>query len=414
MPSIRSFRGYLVAAERVHEVVSPAYDALTPQQRHEYALEHPQNYVNVMRSQDEFPQDECPDLGELLQTNKDKLTKLLDGGAFREIQDQCLFIYRLRVDDHEQTGLVAEVPIKEYQDGVIKKHEHTHSHKEDQLVRYNEVVGAASSPVCLAYTHHPKIDTVIKDWMSNTDPVIDFVSEDEVEQTLWCIDDVQAQGLLRDCFQEIEVTYLTDGHHRAEAGLRYADIRHEQNPNHTGEEDYNFLLVALFPDEQLRILPYNRCVRDLNGLSPSEFLNRLTEKFDIELLGDADPEAAEPETAGQFGMLLEGNWYRLKVHSELIPENDPVESLDVSILHHQVLDPILGITDMRSDPRCRSIAGALGMQGLIDSCGEGVGFACYPTSIQQLMAVADASRVMPPKSTWFDPKVRSGLFLQLR
>jgi len=415
MPTVRSFTGYIVAPERVQDVVAPAYDALTPAQRHRYAAAHPNNYVNAMRSLEEFPAAERPALDDLLALNKRNLDKLLEQGAFRETGSSCLFIYRLRVDDHEQIGLVGEVPVEEYDRGIIKKHEYTQTNREDQLARYNDVVGAASSPVCLAYTHHPGIDAVIERCMQ-TPPEIDFVAEDGVAQSVWRIDDAAVQKRLQEHFVEVGEAYLTDGHHRAAAGSRFAHMRRQRNQHHTGEEAYNFLLVILFPDVQMRILPYNRYVTDLNGLGNDEFLEALGSRFEVERLGDIAAEEAEPAGPRDFAMLLADTWYRLRVDPSSIPEDDPVETLDITILHDRILGPLLGIADVRCDERCESIAGALGMQGLAERCREdgGVAFACPPVTIQQLMAVADANRVMPPKSTWFDPKVRSGLFLRLR
>lgn len=415
MPTVRPFSGYLVAPERVEDVAAPAYDALTPAQRRRYAEAHPDNYVNAMQSLEEFPAAERPTLDELLERNKRNLDKLLNQGAFRETAGPCLFIYHLQVDDHQQVGVVGEVPIDEYDRDVIRKHEYTQTNREDQLARYNDVVGAASSPVCLAYAHHPGIDAVVDEHM-RAPPAIDFVADDGVAQRIWCIDDSGAQELLQGYFADVGDAYLTDGHHRAAAGSRFARWRRQQNPHRTGEEAYNYLLVALFPDNQLRILAYNRYVTDLNGLGVDEFLEALSPEFEVEHLGNVPAADAAPSKPREFAMLIADQWYRLRVDPGSIREGDPVESLDISILHNRILGPILGIADVRCDERCESIAGASGMEGLAERCRDdrGVAFACHPVSIQQLMAVADASRVMPPKSTWFDPKVRSGLFLRLR
>ncbi|MGA8262127.1 MAG: DUF1015 family protein [Arenicellales bacterium] len=414
MPTLRPFRGYLVAPERVRDVVAPAYDALTPGQRHLFARSHPDNYVNAIRSLEDFPECERPSLDELLECNKRKLESLLAQGAFREMASPCLFVYRLKTEDHEQVGLVGEIPVDEYDRGIIRKHEHTQTNREDQLVRYNDVVGAASSPVCLTYTHHPEVDAIVKGCMRKA-PVIDFVAGDGVAQTVWCIDDPEIQARLRRCFAAIGEAYLTDGHHRAAAGSRFAHLRRQHNAHYTGEEAYNYLLVVLFPDDQMRILAYNRYVKDLNGLDVSGLLEALSKDFTVSRLGAVPASEAEPLKPREFSMFLEGQWYRLDVDPATVPEDDPVASLDITILHDRILAPILGVADVRCASRCESIAGARGMEGLVEHCLEGgVAFACYPMSIQQLMAVADADLVMPPKSTWFDPKARSGLFLRLR
>lgn len=414
MPTVQPFRGYLVVPERVQDVVAPAYDALTPAQRHCYAQSHPDNYVNAMRSLEEYPEGERPTLDELLERNKRNLKNLLDRGAFEETAGPCLFIYRLCVDDHEQVGLVGEIPVDEYDRGIIKKHEYTQTNREGHLARYNDVVGASSSPVCLTYTHHPRIDAIVDESMRQT-PVIDFVSEDGVAQTIWRIDDPEAQSSLQQCFVEVGGAYLTDGHHRAAAASTFAHQRWERDGEATGNEAYNYLLVILFPDDQMRILAYNRYISDLNGLSVDEFLEALPTEFTIEALGDIPAERAEPSQPREFSMRLGGQWYRLTVDPDTVPD-DAVGSLDITIVHDRILEPILGIADVRCDDRCEPVAGALGMEGLAERCRDnaGVAFACHPMSIQELMAVADADLVMPPKSTWFDPKVRSGLFLRLR
>jgi len=415
MLTVRPFEGYLVAPERVHDVAAPAYDALTPAQRHTFARAHPDNYVNAMRSLEEFPATERPGLDELLARNKRNLDKLLEQGAFRYTGRPCLFVYRLRVDEHEQTGLVCETPVDEYDRGIIKKHEHTQTAREDQLARYNDVVGAASSPVCLTYTHQSELDRIVSEHVAS-EPVIDFISEDGVAQTIWCIDDPGAIQHIRECFTGLGQAYLTDGHHRAAAGSRFAAMRRGANPGHTGDEAYNFLLVVLFPDNQMRILAYNRHVSDLNGHTPDSLVEALSGRFRVEALSGVSPGQAAPSGPREFTMLLEGACYRLTVDAATIPPDDPVASLDIQILHERILDPYLGVADLRTDERCQAVAGAVGMEGLAERCRDngGVAFACHPMSIRELMAVADAGLVMPPKSTWFDPKVRSGLFLRLR
>lgn len=414
MPTVRPFAGYLVAAQRVVDVVAPGYDALAPAERRRFAQSHPHNYVNAMQSLEEFAAAERPPLDELLARNRAHLQALIEQGAFRETGQACLFIYRLRSGSHEQVGLVGEIPVDEYDQGVIRRHECTQTGREDQLVRYNDVVGAASSPVCLTYAHHAEIDAIVARHMQGP-PLIDFVAEDGVAQSLWCIDDTQTQARLAQCFQEVGQAYLTDGHHRAAAGSRFARLRRRQHPQYSGEEAFNWLLVALFPDDQMRILAYNRYVSDLNGYGVDALLTALGRQFTLEHLGEIAAADALPARAREFSVLLAGHWYRLRVDAGSIRAADPVESLDISILHERILGPLLGIRDVRCDARCESVAGAAGMEGLVERCaGGGVGFACHPVSIHQLMAVADAGGVMPPKSTWFDPKVRSGLFLRMR
>lgn len=415
MASIRPFDGHFVRSDVAHLVASPPYDALTPEQRHDFALANPRNYLNVMRSLEEFPAHERPTHDELLDVNSQKLRALFAEGVYAYKEEPCLFLYRLSVDGHVQTGVVAEIPIDEYDRGLIKKHEHTQQDKEDQLTAYQEVVGASSSPVCLAYPNSDAIGTLISR-LTRAEPLLEFTAHDGLTQTIWCIEEASDIAQFAELFATVTVTYLTDGHHRCAAGSRYAAKRRAANPAHTGDEPYNFLLVALFPDDELRILPYNRCVRDLNGLSVPEFLARLGEIFEVKVLDCGMPDEAAPRGKGELAMLLDGAWYRLQARNGLAAHEDPVRSLDVMLLQEQVLGPLLGIDDPRTDPRLLYVAGSFKMSGLVARCEEGwrVAFAVYPTSIEQLMAVADADQVMPPKSTWFDPKARSGLFLKMR
>ena len=412
---VRPLDGYIVDAARASQVVSPAYDALTPAQRHEFATTHPQNYLNVMRSREEFPANECPELDELLATNAATLKRMMDAGDFVRYPKPAFFVYRLREGGHVQTGLVAEIPVEEYEKGLVKKHEHTQTGKEDDLTIYQTRVRASSSPICLTYPAVPVIEDYIT-LLSNQQPLIEFVDRDGLEQTIWAIDDESQVSHLKNLFARIPESYLTDGHHRAASATRFRDLERVANTQHTGEEPYNLLLVAFFPSNQLRILEYNRCVKGLNGRSPDAVLRAIETSFALEGYDWPDAEAVRPRTRGEFSMFVDDSWYRLTAHEDLIPVGDPVGALDVSILQTLLLGPILSIDDPRTDARMSYLSGAFGMSQLEEHCRENdlVGFAVYPTAIEDLMAVADIDDVMPPKSTWFDPKLRSGIFLRMR
>jgi uncharacterized protein (DUF1015 family) len=416
MSTIKPFEAYFIRSDHAREVVSPACDTLTPAQRYDYATRNPRNYLNVIRAPEEFPAHIRPPRDELLASNAAKLKELVDLGVYIYTDRPCFFIYRLSVDGHVQTGLIAEMPVEAYDDGVIRKHENTRQDKEDQLTRYQEAVGASSSPVCLAYEERPEISNRLTG-LTCREPVIDFVSDDGVAQSIWCIDDARVQRELTAMFAEVPVAYLTDGHHRCAAGSRYASKMRAKNSGHTGDEPYNFLLVALFPDTEMRILPYNRCIKDLNGCSVEGFLGRLKQTFEVEPLAVEHVAQAEPVRRREMAMFLENRWYRLMVKPYLWHADDPVGSLDVMILHDHILKPLLGINDPRTDRRIQYMAGTLGIDGLQAQCSQAgwrVGFAVYPTSIDQLKAVADANKIMPPKSTCFYPKARSGLFVRMR
>jgi uncharacterized protein (DUF1015 family) len=411
MTRIHTFDGYLVRHECLEKVVSPAYDSLSPAERHAFGEAHPHNYINAMRSRDEYPASQRPSLDKLLEINAAHLRKMIDKGDFTHVAHPSIFIYRLSTGGHQQTAVVCEIPIDHYHDGRVLKHEHTQSAKEDLLTGYLDVVGAASSPVCLAYPENSAIDGLV-DAITGSAPLFEFSAHDDVTQTLWQISDAAMIQRFADQFSGVDKTYLTDGHHRFAAGSRFAQIRRSQNPDYLPEENFNYVLVALFPSEQLRILPYNRCVKDLNGMAVDQFLSRLGETFGID---KTDNVGAVPTKQLEYGMFLGNNWYKLTLKQSSGTVDDPVKALDVSILQDRILAPMLGIHDARSDERLDYVTGDLGMSGLEQRHRDGwaVAFACHPTSIEELMQVADSGEVMPPKSTYFDPKMRSGIFLRL-
>jgi uncharacterized protein (DUF1015 family) len=412
MPKIKPFNGYLVNADQAQAVVSPAYDSVSPKQRRKFAEENPHNFLNTMRLMEDFPEDSQPTQDELLELNRSNLQSLLKDGSFDYLSSSCLFLYQLDTGSHVQTGLVCEVAVDEYEQGKVRKHENTRSDKEDLLANYQKVVGASSSPICLTYARNSDIDSYIS-YLTNRQADLEFISEDNVTQKVWRIEDSSQQAELTRLFAAVETTYLTDGHHRAASGRRYAEIMREQSGNQ-GDEPYNQMLVALFPDNQLNLLPFHRCVKDLNGLSVDELLAKLEASFIVTKPGNQT--SFEAHKHGEFGMFVHDTWYRLVVKPECVDKNDPVNSLDVAILQNLILDPVLGIKDMRSDCRLDYVAGVSGEQGIRQKCSEGweVVFACYATSIDQLMDVADAGALMPPKSTYFDPKPRSGIFVRLK
>ena len=414
MLRIQPFKGYLVAPEHAEQVVTPPYDALSPRERFDYANTHPRNYLNVMRSLEEFPDDERPALDEMLKGNASRLTTMVKENVFLPMGEPCLFVYRLRVNGHEQTGLVSEIPIDAYFAGNLKKHEHTQQEGKQRLIDYQRIVGVSSSPVCMAYPSQAGINALIGA-VTESPPAIELTTDDGVMHSIWCIEDPAAQTELCRAFATIPVAYLTDGHHRTAAAADVARRCREQLPGYTGDEPFNFLLSALFPHDQLRVFPYNRCVRDLNGYSVAGLLEVVAEDFEIEDCGAEGGEQATPRGRGEVGMLLDGCWYKLQIRPGRTPTDDPVRALDVMVLQEHLIGPILGIKDQRSDARIHFIPGSFGLDYLESFCRDGwrVAFNSYPTSLEELMQVADADEVMPPKSTWFDPKVRSGFFLRV-
>ena len=414
MPKLIKFNGYLVHPEHARAVVTPAYDAMHPQERREFAEQHPGNYVNVMRTLDEFATDQQPpSLEKILKHNLSSLTKLHDKGAFVKAKTPGYYLYRLQIGSHQQVGLVANIPLSDYAEQLLKKHEHTQVEKENMLTSYHEFVGVTSSPVCVGYVPRDGINSVVREVMESA-PYLQFSAWDEVVQTIWRIGDEQMERQLEEEFGQIEETYLTDGHHRCESSIRYARLNSAESEKEDLRASFNQLFVALFPEDQLRILPYFRCVRDLNDLSESELISALKSRgIEVTERREKPDDQLLPVRAREITMLLDKRPYQLSLPNQMVSD-DPVQSLDISILHDEILGPILGIHDARLDERIRFTPGASGIQGLLNSHQDGwrLGFACYQTTMEELKRVADAGQVMPPKSTWFDPKLRAGIFLR--
>lgn len=411
MLTIRPINGYLVANEHANDVVAPAYDSFSPKQRRQFAEQNPKNYINAVRYIDEYSDDEEITYKSLLKQNKQSLYDLIDKEYYQAI-DNAVFIYQLEdKNGHLQTGVVCDIPFKNYEDGVIRIHEHTRKDKEKGLSKYIKKVGAISSPVCITYAKHSSIESIIESIISRPPEI---VLETDIIQRLWTVTNTELMEELAFYFTQIEVCYLADGHHRLASGHRYAKKCQRKNPNHQGDESYNHMLAVLFPDEEMQILAYNRCIKGLNGHTEETFLKAL--EADFILSQWQDKFYAQPMHRHEFGMLLGKNWYKLEAKAHVIP-SDPVGILAVSILQKNILDKLLGIENPQKDPRLEYISGetdVVGMEKAILEDGFTVAFSCFPTCIQEMMDVADIGEVMPPKSTWFAPKVRSGLIATFR
>jgi len=385
-------------------VVAPAYDSMAPAERATYAKANPSNFIKTMRTPEDYVESESPTLEMVLDHNLNAVQNMLEDSTFERQPHETLYIYRMHTGDHVQTAVIAEVPVTEYQQGRIYKHEHTRSEHENRLTQYLHHVGVSSSPICLAYQDDARIDKTIE-IITQDKPLLDFSLEDGVRQTIWKVVETEQVNILRTQFLSVEVTYLTDGHHRMAASVRHAANRSSSGP-------WDNFLAALFPATQLRILSFNRCVRDLNGLSVEQLIDGLALNFTVDRISDGR-KTMLPSRPGEFTLLVENQLFRLQVRPARIP-NDPVGSLDVSLLQNLFLEPVLGIEDDRSDPRLDFVTGDRGLNGLRQRAEEGwqAGIACYPTSMTDLMSIADQGLVMPPKSTCFDPKARSGIFLR--
>ena len=385
-------------------MVAPAYDSMAPAERAAYAKANPSNFIKTMRTPEDYVESENPSLEMVLDHNLNAVQKMLEDSTFELQPQEALYIYRQHTGDHFQTAVIAEVPVTEYQQGRIHKHEHTRSEHENRLTQYLQHVGVSSSPICLAYQDDARIDKTVE-IITQDKPLLDFFMEDGVRQTIWKVVETEQIDILRTQFLSVEVAYLTDGHHRMAASVRHAANRSSSGP-------WDNFLAALFPATQLRILSFNRCVRDLNGLSVEQLIDGLALNFTVDRISD-DRKTMLPSKPGEFTLLVENQLFRLQVRPARVP-NDSVGSLDVSLLQKLFLEPVLGIEDDRSDPRLDFVTGDRGLNGLRQRAKEGwqAGIACYPTSMTDLMSIADQGLVMPPKSTCFDPKARSGIFLR--
>jgi uncharacterized protein (DUF1015 family) len=391
------------------QVASPPYDVLSSAEAREMAADNPLSFLHVVKPEIDLEPGTDVYAPEVYATGAANLKRLIDDGALIREEKPALYLYRQRMGDHVQTGLVAGASVDEYEADLIKKHEHTRPVKEDDRTRHIDALDANTGPVFLTYKARQEIDDLVAR-LTAADPTYDFVAPDGIQHVLWVIDGDADRDALVDAFTKVPELYVADGHHRSAAGTRIRALRRDANPDHTGEEPYNFFLSVIFPDNQMKILDYNRVVRDLNGLDPGAFVAALGERFEHQQVEDGRPARRRC-----FGMYLGGQWYRLTAKDGSFPASDPVKSLDVAILQDNLLAPVLGIGDPRSDERIDFVGGIRGLAELerkVDSGEWAVAFALHPTSIDQLFDVADAGLVMPPKSTWFEPKLRSGLIVR--
>lgn len=392
-------------------VAALPYDVYSRREAKEAVLNNPKSFLNIDRPETQFPADENMYDDRVYEKARELLDAWMEDGTFARSLHDAYYIYELTMDGRSQTGLVACSSIDDYENGVIRRHENTRAEKEEDRIRHVAALNAQTGPIFLAYRSDGEINRMVTEKMAE-EPIYDFTAEDGVRHRVWeMADDASVKAVCRE-FAGIPSIYIADGHHRAASAVKVGLMRRKEQPGYTGKEAYNYFLSVLFPDDQLMILPYNRAVRDLNGLSEEAFLKKLTESgFFVEPRGS---EAVSPWEKGSFGMFLGGKWYCLKAGEGLL-SSDPVKGLDVSILQEHLLGPVLGIRDPRIDERIDFIGGIRGVTELEARCREdmAVAFSMFPTSIGELFRVADAGLLMPPKSTWFEPKLRSGLFLHM-
>ena len=389
------------------KVAALPYDVYNRKEACEVVANNKLSFLNIDRAETQFDDSVDTYDSKVYAKAKELLESMINDGTFITDEDKCYYIYELTMDGRVQTGLVACAAIDDYVNNVIKKHENTRADKEIDRITHVDTCSAQTGPIFLAY----RANAVIRDIVNKTknmDALYDFVSEDGIIHRVWKISNTDDVLAIQNAFNEINSIYIADGHHRAASAVKVGLKRREENPNYDGTEEFNYFLSVLFPDEELMIMPYNRVVKDLNGLSKDEYIDTVSKSFDVEKVNTP----YLPDEKGSIGMYLENTWYKLVAHDD-IKVDDPVEGLDVAILQNNLLTPILGIGDPRVDKRIDFIGGIRGLEELEKRCSNDmkVAFSMYPTSISELFAVSDAGKLMPPKSTWFEPKLRSGLFI---
>ena len=409
MSQIQPFRAYRPKPELASRVASVPYDVVNTAEARQLAEGNPYSFLHVCRPEIDLPEgiDEHED--RVYATGAENLKKFIAGGLLTHEAEDALYIYQQRMGDHVQSGLVALCSVGEYEDNRIKKHEFTRRDKEDDRTRHVTEQNANAEPVFLTYRAQPEIDAIVKA-VCRAHPLYDITTPDGIGHKVWKIAAPEVIARLVELFGGVAALYIADGHHRTASAVRYGQACRARNPHPTGNEPYEFFMAVVFPHNQLRILDYNRIVKDLNGLTPEQFLAKMAEKFEV-----SAAVTRQPTQPASFGMYLEDKWYTLTARAGSYPADDPIKRLDVSILQDNLLSPVLGIHDPRTDKRIDFVGGIRGMDELERRVKEGyaVAFAMYPTSLDQLIDVADAGQVMPPKSTWFEPKLRSGLLVRL-
>ena len=404
---IRPFAALRPATNRAQDVAAPPYDVLSTEEARAMAGGRPWSFLHISKPEIDLAPGTDPYGEEVYAKAAANMAAMVEAGVLVRDDKPCYYVYRLVMGDHIQTGIVAAGSVAAYEANRIRRHEHTTPVKEDDRVRQIEAVNAQTGPVFVTHRADQTVAAIVGRASAGA-PNLQATLDNGVEHTLWVVDDDPEIENLTNAFEAMDAIYIADGHHRSAAASRVTAARRQANPDHTGDESYNSFLVVSFPDDEVLILDYNRVLKDLNGLSAADFLARIEGEFTV-----AEQDApVRPDGAGRFGMYVDGRWYALTVKGDLPPESQPVARLDISLLGDRLLEPVLGISDPRTDKRIDFVGGARGLEELqrrVDSGDWAVAFALYPTSLADLMAVADAGEVMPPKSTWFEPKLADGI-----
>lgn len=412
MARITPFKGLRPKKELAPKVATLPYDVVSVAEARAYKNE-PNHFYHVTRSEIDLSENVDVHSQQVYEKAKENLEQFIADGILVEDKEPCYYIYKLVMNGRAQTGIICGSSIDDYNNGIIKKHEFTRPEKELDRINHIKTSRAQTGIVFLAYNDNDNAQRIIEDWKTSHEPAYDFTAEDGIRHTLWVMDDYGKVAMLTRIFDEqVPATYIADGHHRAASAAKVREELVEAGMSITGEESFNYFVTCIFPASQLEILDYNRVVKDLNGMSADEFLNALSKDFEVTKMGNEQVKPAKPH---EFGMYLDNNWYKLTVKPGTF-SNDPIGVLDVSILQNNVLTALLNINDPRTDKRVDFVGGIRGLGELekrVNSKDMAAAFSCYPVSIQQLFAIADSGNVMPPKSTWFEPKLRDGLVVYM-
>ncbi len=408
MAKIIPFCAVRPRADLANKIAALPYDVYSREEAYQKVRDDSYSFLRIDRPETQFPTDYDMYAPEVYEKARDMLESMIRDGYFIQEEKRAYYVYELVMNGRSQVGIGACASVDDYENKVIKKHENTRADKEADRIRHVDVCSAQTGPIFLAYRSRAGIEHEVCKAMQKQ-PVYDFIAEDGIAHRVWVIDEPDSVERIRQEFEQVQSVYIADGHHRCASAVRVSQMRREANPDYTGEEEFNYFLSVLFPDDQLLIMDYNRVVKSLNGYSCAEFLEKVQGIFETERMGS---EPYHPRQKGEIGMYLKDTWYRLKVKEERYT-GDPVADLDVAILQRDLLEPVLGILDPKVDQRIDFVGGIRGLQELerrvhTDAMAA---FAMYPTDIHELFAVSDAGKLMPPKSTWFEPKLRSGILI---
>jgi uncharacterized protein (DUF1015 family) len=408
MAVIKPFRAMRPIKELVDKIAALPYDVMNSDEAREMVKDNPYSFLHVDRAEVDLPLDTDVYSDEVYEKAKVNLKNMIDKGYYKEDKEPCFYVYKQSMKGRSQVGLVGCASIDDYNNNVIKKHELTREEKEIDRVKHLYKIKAHTGPIFLTYRENKEISSIVKEWTLR-EPLYNFKSEDGNKHTVWIINDYKVVKRISELFEKVNYLYIADGHHRTASAAKVGQIEREENKNYKGNEEFNYFLSIVYPDSELEVLDYNRSVKDLNGLTEKEFLDNVSEKF---IITKKDKEV-KPNKKHNFGMYLNKQWYLLEAKEGIFNPEDPVEQLDVSILQNNLLRPILNIEDPRTSKRIKFIGGVRGLKELEKRADTDmkVSFSMFPTTIEDIMAIAESQKVMPPKSTWFEPKPRSGLFL---